>query len=396
MKKIAISNAKRVDSQLAPGKHNAGDNLYLVNDLKKTNSGNRLYRYWTFIYALNGKRREMALGSVEVMSLSEARRKALEARILLNDGVDPMVERAATKRAAVAVPSFGEFADEYVVLHRSRFRNDKHAAQWKTTLGDAYCKAIRSRPVSAIDTEAVLSVLQPVWTQVPETASRLRGRIENVLDAAKVRGYYHGENPARWKGHLKAILPARQRLTRGHHSALAYAQLPKFMVELRNRGSMASLALELCILTATRTSEILNAQWIEFDLAKSMWIIPARRMKAGHEHRIPLSGRAIAILEDLPKPKDGNYIFASTTTGKPLSSMAMAMQLRRLGRNDITVHGFRSSFRDWASEQTAFPHETCEHALAHRISDKAEAAYRRGDQFEKRKELMQAWANFCA
>jgi integrase len=238
-------------------------------------------------------------------------------------------------------------------------------------------------------------VLQPVWSAIPETASRLRGRIENILDAAKAKGLMTGDNPARWRGHLKSLLPARQRLTRGHHAALPYDDLPAFMAALRARQSLAALALEFVILTASRSGEVLNARWTEFDLAKAVWTIPASRMKAGQEHRVPLSARALAILKALHQSRTGEFVFPGNRTDKPLSSMAMAMQLRRMNRANITVHGFRSTFRDWASEQTSFPHETCEHALAHRISDKAEAAYRRGDQFDKRRKLMDAWTQWC-
>ena len=241
----------------------------------------------------------------------------------------------------------------------------------------------------------MLSVLQPIWTKVPETASRLRGRIENILDAAKALGHRDGQNPAQWRGHLKTLLPARQRLTRGHHAALAYDDLPAFMADLRARKSTAALALELAILTATRSGEVLNAEWSEFDLDKAIWTIPACRMKAGHAHRVPLTARAVEILKGMTRVHDNDHVFPGNTKGKPLSGMAMTMQLRRMDRGNITVHGFRSTFRDWASEQTSFPHETCEHALAHRISDKAEAAYRRGDQFDKRRKLMEAWAGFC-
>jgi integrase len=303
--------------------------------------------------------------------------------------------RDARERNDRTIPSFGAFADDYIAAHRPKFRNEKHAAQWAMTLGDAYCKAIRAKPVNEIDTEAVLKVLQPIWTKVPETASRLRGRIENILDAAKARGFRTGENPAMWRGHLKTLLPARQRLTRGHHAALAYDALPSFMADLRARKSTAALALELAILTASRSGEVLNAEWSEFDLDKAIWTVPATRMKAGHEHRIPLTARAVDILKGLKDATTGAYVFTSNSKLKPLSGMAMTMQLRRMDRSDITVHGFRSTFRDWASEQTSFPHETCEHALAHRISDKAEAAYRRGDQFDKRRKLMEAWAAFC-
>jgi integrase len=385
-------NARKVETLRRPGRYSDGGNLYLFIT---PNGGKR----WTFFYRIDGGRREMGLGSAgpNGVSLREARDKALEARKLLNAGTDPLavMGREARERQDRTIPTFGAFADDYIRSHRPKFRNEKHAAQWEMTLGDAYCKAIRAMPVDRIDTEAVLKVLQPVWTSVPETASRLRGRIENVLDAAKARGYRSGENPATWRGHLKSLLPARQRLTRGHHAALPYDDLPAFMAALRSRKSLAALALELAILTASRSGEVLNAQWSEFDLGKAIWTIPATRMKAGHEHRIPLVPRAVAILRKLPRQRQNPHVFPGNRRGQPLSGMAMAMQLRRMKKGDITVHGFRSTFRDWASEQTSFPHETCEHALAHRISDKAEAAYRRGDQFDKRRKLMEAWAAFC-
>jgi integrase len=329
------------------------------------------------------------------VSLAEARERALEARRLLSAGIDPLEHRKAEEKAGRTIPTFGAFADDYIRSHKPKFRNAKHVAQWEMTLSDAYCRPIRAKAINEIDTEAVLSVLQPIWTKVPETASRLRGRIENILDAARALGYRDGPNPATWRGHLKTLLPARQKLTRGHHAALPYDDLPAFMADLRARKSTAALALELCILTASRSSEVLNAEWREFDLDKAVWTIPAVRMKAGHAHRIPLTERALDILRSLPRLEGSPHVFPGNARGKPLSGMAMTMQLRRMKREDITIHGFRSTFRDWASEQTSFPHETCEHALAHRISDKAEAAYRRGDQFEKRRKLMDAWAAFC-
>ena len=390
-------NARKVETLIKPGRYSDGGNLYLSIT---PNGGKR----WTFFYRLGntveGKpiRREMGLGGAgkNGVSLADAREKAADARKLLNNGKDPIEERIASQKAGRTVPTFGAYADEYLVSHRSKFRNAKHIAQWEMTLGDTYCKPIRSLPVNAIDTEAVLKVLQPIWAKIPETASRLRGRIENILDAAKAKGYRSGENPATWRGHLKTLLPARQRLTRGHHAALPYDELPAFITNLRTKEATAALALELCILTASRTNEVVNAQWNEFDPKKAIWTIPAIRMKAGHEHRIPLTARVVTILNSLTPLKENKYVFPGNGPRKPLSSMAMSMLLRRMSRPDITVHGFRSTFRDWASEQTSFPHETCEHALAHRISNKAEAAYRRGDQFEKRRKLMEAWASFCA
>ena len=387
-------NARQVETLTEPGRYSDGGNLYLSIT---PNGGKR----WVFAYrgapkpGSKNNRYEMGLGSAgpNGVSLKEARTKAAEARRQLSAGVDPLAEKRDTAKAERTIPTFGAFADQYIATHKTKFRNDKHVAQWETTLGEDYCRAIRPKPLNEIDTGAVLAVLQPIWSKTPETASRLRGRIENILDAARAMGFRDGPNPATWRGHLKALLPARQKLTRGHHAALAYDDLPAFMATLRARQSLAAQALELCILTSTRTSVVLAAEWAEFDLEKAIWTIPAQRMKAGHAHRIPLTERALDILKSLPRV--GPHVFPGNAKGKPLSSMAMAMQLRRMKRGDITVHGFRSTFRDWASEQTSFPHETCEHALAHRISDKAEAAYRRGDQFEKRRKLMEAWAAWC-
>ncbi len=393
-KKLVVSSARTVETLAKPGRHNAGDNLYL--SIAKT-GGKR----WVFLYSFGGRRRELGLGSASAghVTLAQAREKAIEARKLIISGDDPVAVMGKSARAINerGMPTFGSFADGYMASHGPKFRNDKHKAQWAMTL-TTYCAAIRTRPVNEIDTADVLKVLQPIWTKIPETASRLRGRIENVLDSAKAQGFRDGlENPARWKGHLKSILPARQRLTRGHHAALDYADLPKFLASIRARKVVASLALEFCILTATRSGETLNATWDEFDLAKSVWTIPARRMKAGYEHRVPLAARTIDILQFLQTLKlaHNNFVFAGNIRGKPLSNMAMAMLLKRMGQSNITVHGFRSTFRDWASEQTSFSHEVCEMALAHTISNKAEAAYRRGDLFDKRRNLMDAWAEYC-
>ena len=393
-KQLAVSSARTVETLAKPGRHNAGDNLYL--SITKAGS-----KRWVYLYVFGGQRRELGLGSAAkgFVSLAEARDKAIEARKLISAGEDPIKVMGKSARAIAerGIPSFGSFADDYLAAHGPKFRNDKHKAQWATTL-QTFCATIRSRPIDEIATDDVLRVLQPIWSKIPETASRVRGRMENVLDAAKARGYRDGmDNPARWRGHLKALLPARQRLTRGHHAALPYDELPEFLALLQTKQASAALALELCILTATRSGETLNAKWQEFDLKKAVWTVPAIRMKAGHEHRIPLTARALEILHTLHKLRSehNDHVFMGNARGKPLSNMAMSMLLKRMERKDITVHGFRSTFRDWASEQTSFPHEVCEMALAHTIGNKAEAAYRRGDLFEKRRNLMDAWAAFC-
>ncbi len=390
--KLKVSSALTAETLSTPGRHNAGNNLYL------SISGNG-GRRWVFLYVFAGKRRELGLGSAAKghVTLAEARAKAFEARKALNVGLDPIavMGKAARDKQDKTIPTFGAFADDYIAIHKSRFRNAKHIAQWEMTL-KTYCQPIRSLGLNEIDTEAVLKVLQPIWAKVPETASRLRGRIENIWDAAKAKGFCSGENPARWRGHLKTLLPARQKLKRGHHAALPYDDLPAFMIELRAHESLGALALELTILSVCRTSEVVQAKWPEFDLVKKVWTIPAERMKAGIEHRVPLSDRAVAILKKVKGlPSRAGYVFPGGKVGKPLSNMAMAAVLKRMGRNNITVHGFRSTFSDYVSEQTSFSHETREHALAHQISDKAEASYRRGDQFDKRRKLMEAWATYC-
>ena len=384
--------ARQVETLKLAGRHSDGGNLYL--NISKSGA-----KSWVFFYRFGKGQREMGLGSVTTRTLAEARAKALAALKLLKDGRDPLVERRAAEKSEAGRMTFGAFADDYLKTHEGKHRNAKHAAQWRSTLGPAYCSSIRNMPVSVVDTEAVLKVLRPLWQKVPETAARIRGRIENVLDAAKARGLFRGDNPARWKGHLKAVLPARQRLTRGHHAALSYDDHPVFISELRAiKNSMASKALEFCILTATRTSETLGTVWSELDLEKGVWVIPAQRMKAGHEHRVPLSPRAIEILKamELARTAHSPHVFPGLAKGKSLSNMAMAAVLKRMKRDAITVHGFRSTFRDWASEQTSFPHEVCEMALAHVIGNKAEAAYRRDDLFDKRRKLMEAWGAFCS
>lgn len=383
--------ARQVETLKAVGRHADGRNLYL--NIAKGGS-----KSWVFFYRYGKAHREMGLGGVATTSLAEARSKALAALKLLKDGRDPLVERRAAEKADAGRMTFGAFSNDYLKTHEVKHRSARHAAQWRSTLGPNYCSAILNLPVSEVDTEAVLKVLRPLWQKVPETASRIRGRIENVLDAAKAQGLFQGENPARWKGHLKAVLPARQRLSRGHHAALPYDDLPVFMSELRAiENSLAAKALEFCILTATRTNETLGMVWSEVDLPKSVWTIPAKRMKAGNEHRVPLPARAVEILQamEVLQSVHNPHVFAGLVKGKSLSHISMAQVLKRMGRDAITVHGFRSTFRDWASEQTSFPHEVCEMALAHVIANKAEAAYRRGDLFEKRKSLMATWADFC-
>jgi integrase len=347
------------------------------------------------MYVRNGKQREAGLGSAGKggVSLKAAREKAAEGRALLKSGLDPLAEwnKPATKER----PTFGAVADEYLAAHEGVFRNEKHKAQWRMTL-TRYCEPIRNTPVDAIDTEAVLSVLKPLWARVPETASRLRGRIEAVLDAARARGHIarNEANPARWRGHLDKLLPKRPKLTRGRHAAMPYADVPAFVASLRERPAIAARSLEFCILTATRSGEALAARWAEIDFEAKVWTVPPERTKAAREHRIPLSERAIVILWEMQGARTGEYIFPGQRERGPLSGMAFEMLLRRIG-SPYTAHGFRSSFRDWAGNETQVPREVAEHALAHVIGDKAEQAYRRSDALARRRDLMDAWAHYC-
>ena len=316
-------------------------------------------------------------------------------------GIDPLEERksaaaealAVAQAARVAGTTFRDVADAYISANEESWRNPKHRQQWRNTL-DAYVyPVIGELPVADVGTAHVLKILEPIWKGKAETASRVRGRIETVLDSAKARGYREGENPGRWRGHLAQILPARPRLSRGHHKAIPYEQIPAFVAKLHEREAVAALALEFTILTASRSGEVIGAKWDEVDLDKALWTVPAERMKAGKEHRVPLSPRAVAILKSL-QPLGSQSLFPGAKGGK-LSGMAMSMLMRRM-KVDATVHGFRSGFRDWAAESTGYAHEVAEMALAHTIENKVERAYRRGDMFDKRRRLMDDWAAFCA
>jgi integrase len=334
--------------------------------------------------------------------LQEARAKALDARRLRHEGTDPIEARRATRMrarldAAKAI-TFRECAESYIASHRAGWRNGKHAAQWEATLATYAEPVVGALPMQAIDTALVLKVLEPIWTTKPETAGRVRGRVESILDWAKVRGYREGENPARWRGHLDKLLPARGKVRRvQHHAAMPYADLPGFVLELHEQEGIAARALEFTILTGARTSETILARWGELDLLDKTWTVPAGHMKAGKEHRVPLSARALAILEDMRayRHADNGFVFPGGKTGKPLSNMAFLMLLRRMGYDNLTAHGFRATFKTWASERTTFQNEIIEAALAHAIGSKVEQAYQRGDLFEKRRRLMSAWAGYC-
>jgi integrase len=383
-KQINRLSARKVATLNEPGRHPDGGGLYL--SISK-NGGRR----WVFLYRRNKRLREMGLGSARVVSLASARESADEIRRQLAAGLDPLAER---HRTTVSM-SFDEAADNYVAAHRGGWHNPKHAAQWRTTL--AYASPVIGKlPVNEIDVRHITQILEPLWATTTETAFRLRGRIERVLDWAKVRGYRTGENPARWRGHLDQLLPRRSK-ARKHHPALLYGDVAAFMRELGQMPGMAPLALEFCVLTAARTGEALGARWSEIDLPGKLWIIPAERMKARVEHRVPLSTQAIDVLQRATerRRRASDYVFPGDKSGRSLSSNSMLMVLERMKRPNITAHGFRSTFRDWAAETTNFPHQVVEMALAHTIANKAEAAYRRGDLLAKRHALMGAWSAYC-
>jgi integrase len=381
-RKINRLNARAVATISKQGRHADGGGLYLSIS---SNGGRR----WVFLYRWRGKPTEIGLGSARDVSLARARELAGHSRANLAEGINPK-----SARQPITGATFGECADRLIEAMKPSWRNDKHAAQWEMTLRE-YAAPLRHLPVDDITTDDVLSVLKPLWNTKAETGSRLRGRIERVLDAAKAQGLRSGENPARWRGHLDQLLPKRQRLTRGHHAAMPYTDVPAFMTDLKRQNAMAALALEFTVLTAARSGEVLGAYWEEFDLDHAVWTVPPKRMKAGREHRVPLSSRARQIVERLYETRGRDCVFSGQKAGQPLSVMAMEMVLRRMKVEDATVHGFRSAFRDWAAECTNFPNEVCEAALAHVIENKAEAAYRRGDLFEKRRSLMDAWASYC-
>jgi integrase len=371
-----------------PGIYSDGGGLYLCVSAT-------LARTWVYRFSWRGARPEMGLGSADSgVGLAEARADRDKYRQILRSGRNPIEVRQAARRALAKKPTFGEIADEFLKTKAHEWRNAKHRDQWRWSLTQGTA-ALRSRPVDEIDTEAVLAVLKPIWIEKPETASRVRGRIEAVLDAAKAQGHRSGENPAAWRGHLSHLLPKRPKLKRGHHAAMAYRDIAALMEKLRADLGIAARALEVCILTATRTGEILGAEWSEISRPEKVLTIPALRMKAGREHRVPLSGRATAIVDSLSESRTCEFVFPSPRGKHPLSPIAMAKVLTRLGVVGATVHGFRSAFRDWAGNETNFPREVAEAALAHVIGDRAEQAYRRSDALEKRRALMAAWAHWC-
>ena len=395
----------KVERLKAPGLHSDGGGLYLQISANGARS-------WIFRYRMGGRKtpRDMGLGSLNDVSLAAARLNAAAKRGQIQQGIDPIEARKRDKVVAALDLSkaitFKDCAEAYIAAHREGWRNEKHAAQWTATLEVYAYPKLGKLPVRDVDVGHVLKVLEQkcddlegkptFWSGKTETASRVRGRIEVILDWAKVRQYRAGENPARWRGNLEHSLPARNKVQKvTHHAALPYAEMGTFMQSLRHEEATAARALEFLILTATRTSEAIGVRWDEIDQDKALWVIPADRMKTGKEHRIPLSAPALAIIKQLAKTKESEFVFPGVKKGKALSTNALLKHLTRMDRNDITAHGFRSTFRDWAAESTNYPRDVAEMALAHTIGDKVEAAYRRGDLMEKRKRMMDDWAKFC-
>jgi len=387
-------SAVNVANRKKPGYYADGGGLYL----RVAPGGSK---GWIFRFTRVGNTRDAGLGAYPTISLVKAREHAERCRRQLTAGIDPIEarreERDAARIASARAMTFEDCAKAFIESHEAGWRNDKHKDQWRATLSTYCYPIIGALPVEAIDTGLVLKVLEPIWTSKPETASRVRQRVERVLSWAKVRGYRDGENPAQWRGHLDHLLPAKSKVRSvRHHAALAYGEVGGFMALLREETSITARALEFLILTASRTGETLGARWDEIDVGERMWTLPAGRMKASREHRVPLPAWAIAILKDMAEIQRSGFVFPGAKQGRPLSQMSLTMLLRRMGYGHITVHGFRSSFRDWAAECTSFPREVAEMALAHAVSDAVEVAYRRGDLFAKRRKLMDAWAAFCA
>lgn len=377
-----------------PGHYCDGGGLYLQVSPARTHS-------WVYRFRRKGRLREMGLGPLHVVSLADARELAARCRRMLFEGVDPIEARRAERAQQLAMAArsrtFDECTKAFIKANRAGWKNEKHVAQWENTLASYASPIIGALAARDIDTALVVRVLEPIWQTKPETASRVRGRIESVLDWATVHRYREGENPARWKGHLDKILPARTKVRKvQHHAALLYKDSSVFMKALRAQDGLAARALELLILTAARTNEVIGAVRNEFDLDAATWTVPAERMKAERAHRIPLSDPALALARRLLEETDGDLVFPGAKKGRPLSNMAMLTVLRRMKRTGLTVHGFRSTFRDWAAECTAYPNEMAEMALAHTVDDKVEAAYRRGDMFQRRKQMMDDWAAYCA
>jgi integrase len=383
-KKAKGLTARQVETMKTPGDHADGNGLYM----RVKPSG---MKTWLFRYQVNGHRHAMGLGSTRLKSLAQAREKSYELALKISDGIDPIQERKVLERKTSI--TFMDAAARYIKVMSPSWKNVKHAQQWQNTL-DKYCIPIADLPVDKIDSYLVMQCLEPIWAVIPETASRIRGRMEKILDWSRVNGYREGENPARWSGHLDQSLPRKTKIrTVKGHASMPYTELPQFWPVLNLLQGLGARALEFTILTACRTSEVLNAKWQEIDEPSQIWTIPAERMKAGKEHRVPLSNATLSLLNALKNQQRGDLIFPGQKRNQPLSNMTMLKVLQRL-EHAYTPHGFRSTFRTWISEKTNHVHEVAEAALAHTIGDKVVAAYQRGDLFEKRRQLMLDWTNF--
>lgn len=379
LNKLSATAAKNASK---PGRHSDGGGLYLSVAPAGTKS-------WVFVWTRKGKKSEMGLGSYPDVSLADAREKAAAFRAEVAAGRNPIKLRDRQEE-----PTFGECAVDFIASMEKSWRNDKHRAQWRNTL-ETYGKKIWNKQVSQIETADVLEVLKPIWHSKPETAARVRGRIERVIEFANASGKRSwAPNPAAWKGHLRSLLPAPEKLSRGHHPAMPYDEVPAFLKALEGVEGISARGLEFLILTAARTGEVIGATWGEFDLEDALWTIPGERMKAGKTHRVPLTSRALAIVKKLREDRINDYVFPGDKKDRPISNMAFTMVMRRLKLGHYTPHGFRSSFRDWAGDKTLYPREIAEAALAHRLGDKTEEAYRRSDALEKRRKLMDSWQRY--
>ena len=375
-------STRKIISERKPGRHSDGKGLYLL--VKKTGR-----KSWVYMWNKDHRRREMGLGGFPDVSLAHAREKAQVARELIAADKDPLHEKQKT-----VIKSFGEAADHLVETLKADWTNEKHRQQWIRTVTH-YCKPIRDIPVGRVDTDDVLRVLKPIWTEKEETARRLRARIERILDYASAHNWREGENPAKWNGHLKDILPKRDKLKKRNFAAMPYENIPAFLVQLRKEKGMAALALQMTIHTASRTNETLGAKWSEIDFEKRLWTIAAERMKGKVEHMVPLTSAVMEALKVAKMFQSSDYVFPGAREGRPLSNMSMNMLMRRMDIKDATVHGFKSSFRDWCGDHTRYPREIAEAALAHKVGNKVEQAYRRRSALEKRGDLMRDWSAYC-
>jgi integrase len=378
-----------------PGMYGDGGNLWLQVTRAKGGGANRS---WTFRYVVGGRTREMGLGSCNTVTLQRARELAQWHRMQLLEHVDPIEHRRADRAAWLArnakIMTFEQAARGYIAAKRDEWRSRQHAAEWPASLRKHIYPTLGKIEVAAIDTALVVKALQPIWSRIPESASRLRGRVEAILDWCTVSGFRQGDNPARWGGHLEHLLAAPSKRRIKHLSALPWREVPAFMEKLRATDTVVARAMEFTILTAARRGEVRGALWREIEFDTATWIVPGERMKAGREHRVPLSPRALTILQDIHATATGEHVFPGRNGG--LGESAFEHLLKRLGHSDVTLHGFRSAFRDWVGESTNYPREIAEAALAHAVGNKVERSYRRGDALEKRRRLMEAWADFCA